>query len=117
MKLSLSIFKREDLNEYSGKNNIRFVVVDIDRSRKYPQNFVCILPKQIKANSRRHTRFQRKFGDESLDLAKKLLKRSLKSENDWQVKEEIRERLELLKPKPQRNIMRNHLRFRGYPTF
>jgi hypothetical protein len=113
----LSIFKKEKLNDYSGKNNIRFAVIDLDRSRKYPVNFVCILPKTIKANGRNYTRFERKFGDESLDLAKKLLKRSLKAENDWQVKEEIRERLELLKPKPQRNIIRNHLRFRGYPTF
>jgi hypothetical protein len=113
----LSIFKKEKLNDYSGKNNIRFAVIDLDRSRKYPINFVCILPKHVKANGRNYTRFERKFGDESLDLAKKLLKRSLKAENDWQVKEEIRERLELLKPKPQRNIIRNHLRFRGYPTF
>jgi hypothetical protein len=101
MNLSLSIFKREDLNNYSGKKDIRFAVVDLDRSRKYPINFVCILPKHIKANGRRHSKFERKFGDKSFYLAKKLLKRSLKSENDWEVKDEIRERLDLLKPKPQ----------------
>lgn len=101
MNLSLSIFKREDLNNYSGKKDIRFAVVDLDRSRKYPINFVCILPKHVKANGRRHSNFERKFGDKSLDLAKKLLKRSLKSEKDWEVKDEIRERLDLLKPKPQ----------------
>lgn len=97
LKLSLSIFKREKLNDYSGKKRIRFAVVDLDRSKEYPINFVCILPRHFKANGGHHTRFQRKFGDKSLDLAKKLLKRSLKAENDWEVKEEIRERLELLK--------------------
>jgi hypothetical protein len=101
LKLRLSIFKKEELNDYPGKNNIRFVIVDRERSRKYPLNFVCILPKKIKANGRHHTNFERKFGDKSLELAKKLLKRSLKSEKDWEVKEEIRERLEMLKPKPQ----------------
>jgi hypothetical protein len=106
LKLSLSIFKRE-MNNYSGRNNIRFAVVDLDRSREYPVNFVCILPKQIKANCKNHTKFERKFGDDSLDLAEKLLKRSLKDENDWEVKEEIRERLDLLKQKPQKTTRKN----------
>ena len=116
LKLSLSIFKRE-MNDYSGRNNIRFAVVDLDRSREYPVNFVCILPKQIKANGKNHTKFERKFGDDSLDLAEKLLKRSLKAENDWEVKEEIRDRLDLLKPKPQKTIRKNWARFRRYQNF
>ena len=102
MKLSLSIFKREELTDYTDKNYIRFAVVDLDRSRKYPANFVCILPKNIKLNGVHHNKFEKKFGDESLDLAEKLLKRSLKAQNDWKVKEEIRERLKLLKPKSQK---------------
>lgn len=117
MKLSLSIFKREELNDYSNKKRIRFAVVDLDRSKEYPINFVCILPKQIKENGGHYTKFERKFGDESLDLAKKLLKRSLKAENDWEVKEEIRERLELLKQKPQRNTIKSRSYFRSYKNF
>ena len=105
------------MNDYSGRNNIRFAVVDLDRSREYPVNFVCILPKQIKANGKNHTKFERKFGDDSLDLAEKLLKRSLKAENDWEVKEEIRERLDLLKPKPPKTIRKNWARFRRYQNF
>jgi hypothetical protein len=117
LKLSLSIFKREEMNDYSGRNHIKFAVVDLDRSKEYPVNFVCILPKQIKGNGRHHTKFERKFGDDSLDLAEKLLKRSLKAENDWEVKEEIRERLELLKQKPQRNMIKKRSYFRSYKTF
>jgi hypothetical protein len=105
------------LNYYSGKKRIRFAVVDLDRSKEYPVNFVCILPKQIKENGGHYTRFERKFGDKSLDLAEKLLKRSLKAENDWEVKEEIRDRLELLNKKPQRNTMKKRLYFRGYKNF
>jgi hypothetical protein len=107
LRLSLSIFTRDSLNDYTGRKRIRFVVVDIDRSKEYPLNFVCILPKQIKENDGRHTKFERRFGDESLELAKKLLKRSLKVENDWVIKEAIRERLKLLKQKPRGNTTKN----------
>ena len=97
LKLSLSIFKQKELNDYLGKKRIRFAVVDLDRSNEYPVNFVCILPKQIKENGGYQTKFESKFGDESLDLAKRLLKHSLRAENDWEVKQEIIERLKLLK--------------------
>lgn len=99
LKLSLFAFKRNLLNDYTGKKNIRFAVVDLHRSKEYPLNFVCILPKQIKEKHGHYTKFERRFGDESLKLAKKLLKRSLKAENDWEIKDEIRERLNLLKQK------------------
>jgi len=102
LKLRLSIFKRA-LNDYSGKKNIRFAVIDLDISRKYPSNFVSILPKKIKANGGYHTKFERKFGDESLELAEKLLKRSLKHENDWE------ERLKLLRPKLKEYTRKAHI--------
>lgn len=116
MKLSLSIFKREELNDYSCRHYIRFAVVDLDRSKEYPVNFVCLLPKRIKENNGYHTKFERKFGDNSLGLAEKLLKRSLKAENDWEIKAEIRQRLELLKPKPQKNIKKRSY-FSSYKNF
>jgi hypothetical protein len=75
------------------------------------------LPKQIKENGGKHTKFERKFGDDSLDLAEKLLKHSLRAENDWEVKEEIRERLDLLKQKPQKNTRKKRLYFRSYKNF
>jgi hypothetical protein len=94
----LSIFRREELDN-SRRNYIRFVVVDLEKSEDYPANFVCILPKNIKLNGICHTQFERNFGDNSLELAKKLLTRSLRAERDRRVREEIRERLDLLKPK------------------
>ena len=107
MKLRLSIVKREELSYYSGTHYIRFAVVDLDRSREYPGNFVCILPKQIKPNGKLHSNFERQFGDASLEVANKLLKKALRAERDIEVKEEIRERLKLLKQKPQRNTRKN----------
>jgi hypothetical protein len=107
LKLKLLISKRNELNDYSRKGYIRFVVVDLDRSKKYPANFVCILPKNIKLTGNKATKFERMFEEGSLELAKKLLKSALRAEEDWEVKAEIRKRLDLFKPKPQYGSARN----------
>jgi hypothetical protein len=100
MKLSLSIFKRNELNDYSRRDYIKFAVVDLETSKEYPANFVCILPRDVRSTGKNPTNFERKFGDKSLELARKLLKRALRVERDREVKVEIRERLNLLEPKP-----------------
>jgi hypothetical protein len=97
MKLRLYIYKRNELKDYSLKNYIRFVVVDLDKSKDYPESFVCILPKNIKLSGKQHTKFERIFGDNSLKLAKKLLRRALRAEGDCKIKAEIRKRLDRLK--------------------
>jgi hypothetical protein len=97
MKIRLYISKRNELKDYSLKNYIRFIVVDLDKSKDYPTNFVCILPKNIKLSGKQHTKFERIFGDNSLKLAKKLLRRTLRAEDDWEIKAEIRKRLDRLK--------------------
>jgi hypothetical protein len=101
LKLRLFISKRNELNDYSRKGYLRFVVVDLDRSKDYPVNFVCILPKNIKLDGKKSTKFEKTFGDISLELAKKLLKHALSAEDDWEIKAEIKKRLDLLNPKPQ----------------
>jgi hypothetical protein len=100
--------KKTELNDYSRKGYLRFVVVDLDRSKEYPINFFCLLPKNIKASGKRNSKFERKFGDNSLELAKKLLKRALRAEGDREVKAEIRKRLDLLQPKPDRYARKTH---------
>ncbi len=107
MKLRL-LSKKKELNDYLRKGYLRFVVVDLDRSKIYPANFVCLLPKNIKASAKRNSKFKRIFGDNSLELAKKLLKRALRAESDREVKAEIRKRLDLLKPKPCRYARKTH---------
>jgi len=98
--------KRNELNDYSRNGYIRFVVVDLDKSKKYPVNFICLLPKNIKVSGKRNSEFERNFGDNSLELAKKLLKRALRAEEDWETKAEIRKRLDLFNPKPQYSYTR-----------
>jgi hypothetical protein len=107
--------KRPELNDYSHKGYLRFVVVDLDRSKKYPANFICLLPKNIKASGKRNSKFERNFGDNSLELAKKLLKRALRAESDREAKAEIRKRLDLLKPKPRRYARKTRIYARAKP--
>jgi len=100
MNLRLYVSKRDDMRDYSKGHRIRFVVVDLDKSRNYPANFVCMLPQKPDASSKPSNVFSRVFGNDSLELAKQLLTKALKAENDSEIKAEIEKRLKLLEPKP-----------------
>ena len=100
LKPRLFILKREDVRDYSLRSYIRFAVVDLDRSRKYPENFVCIWPQQISSIVGQSSVFNKVFGANSLELAKRLLTEALKTEDDSDIKSEIKRRLQTLEPKP-----------------
>jgi rubrerythrin len=100
MNLRLYVSKREDVSDYSQGHYIRFSIVDLDISEKYPANFVCMLPKHMGADGKSSNVFSNIFGTKSLELAKRLLKEALKTEDDSEVKTEIEKRLQLLEPKP-----------------
>jgi hypothetical protein len=69
-------------------------VVDLDKSRNYPLNFVCILT----TTGKQSNIFSKIFGPSSLDVARQLLHRALKREQDTEIKEELAKRLKALKP-------------------
>jgi hypothetical protein len=100
MKLRLYISKKDDMKDYSQGRYIRFAVIDLDKSRSYPANYVCMLPQQPRANGKSHNVFSNLFGNDSLELAKRLLSKALKTEQDSEIKAEITRRLKLLEPKP-----------------
>lgn len=100
MNLRLYASKREDVNDYSQGHYIRFSIVDLDISEKYPANFVCMLPKHMGPNGKSSNVFSNMFGSDSAELAKRLLREALKTEDDSEVKAEIEKRLRLLEPKP-----------------
>jgi hypothetical protein len=99
MNLRLRVSKNDDARDYSQGRYIRFAVVDLDKSKNYPANYVCMLPLQPRANGKVHNVFSELFGDESLELAKRLLNKALKTETDPEIKIEIEKRLKLLEPK------------------
>jgi hypothetical protein len=102
MNLRLRVSRCYDVRDYSQRHHIRFSVIDLDKSKEYPANYVCTLPLQPKphANDKAHNIFSKLFGNDSLELAKQLLTKALKTEDDSEIKAEIEKRLKLLEPKP-----------------
>jgi hypothetical protein len=100
LRLKLSIFKCNNVADYSRGRRFRFAVVDLDRAKDYPINFVCMLPLTIVQDGNGHSVFSRALGNKSLEVAKKLLVEALEAEADFEVKGEIERRLKVLEPKP-----------------
>jgi hypothetical protein len=90
--------QRGQLEHYDSRNRIFFVVVNLDNAKKYPANFVCVLPKPKSSMVKPSTEFSRVFGKDSLRLAKRLLNEALEDEDDAEIRAEIQERLKFLKP-------------------
>ena len=72
---------------------ISFVVVDLNSKQEYPQNFVCVFPKNLfrknqKGNLKR-SRFFHVFGETSHEVAESLLEDALKTERDREVRRQI----------------------------
>jgi hypothetical protein len=100
MRLSLYISKKSS-NNHTQRDVLVFTVVDLDRGASYPQNFVCLLPR-IRSPLKSESVFSSMFGDQSLQVAKKLLNRALKAGYEAAIVEEIEQRLKDLQPKPVR---------------
>ena len=101
MKLALHITKNYNMKDYSKSSHIRIAVIDKDISKKYPDNFVCILPRTLAKTSKNLNQFQKKYGDKSKQIIEQLLNKALKSEEDLAIKRELQERLRILNPKPK----------------
>jgi hypothetical protein len=82
----------------------RFAVVDSDKSKSYPANFVCNLPMQINDKGKSKSVFLQVFGDKSMEQARALLTGALKTEEEPEVKTEIEKRLKMLEPEPVSQI-------------
>jgi ribosomal protein L32 len=100
MKLGLHISKLDNAVDYSVGRRFRFAVVDLDKGKGYPMNFVCKLPTLINAHGKSESVFLRVFGDKSVEQARALLTGALEMEEDSDVKAEITRRLNLLELKP-----------------
>ena len=100
MTFELRIFRRDYTNNLSAWNHWRFAVVDLNKSKSYPENFVSMLPMRIDSGGKLPSAFTKFFGGKSLETARRLLTESLKTEGDSEVKAEIERRLTLLEPNP-----------------
>ena len=99
MNLQLHITKKETTHYNTRmKTKHLFAVIDLDRSKQYPQNFVSVLPRHIKAIVKPANAFEGLFGNKSLEMANQLLQKALQSRPDSETTLAIRERLKLLDP-------------------
>ena len=99
MRVGLLICRYDEAEDYSLGRRFRFAVVDLDKGKNYPLNFVCMLPTNININGKSQSVFLQIFGDKSLEQAKTLLTEALETESDSEVKAEISRRLKLLEAK------------------
>jgi hypothetical protein len=99
MKLRLMVSKRWVRRVSGSEEEPVFAVVDLDRAVSYPGNFVCLLPKFLKAGPSASSKFFKIYGEESSQIAMSLLTKALGNEDDELVKREIESRLRVLEPK------------------
>ena len=99
MRVGLLLCRHDDAEDYSVGRRFRFAVVDLDKGKEYPLNFVCMLPSQLGPKGTGLSVFVKVFGDKSIEVAQKLLLDALEHERDAEVKGEIERRLKLLEPK------------------
>jgi hypothetical protein len=96
MNIKLQPFKMNNVGRNSLAQRFRFAVVDLDKSRNYPANYICMLPLEIKGNGKKPSTFLTIFWDKSWSLATLLLKNSLETTADAEIKVEIERRLRTL---------------------
>jgi len=100
MTFELRIFKGKYASGHHAWNRLRFAVVDLNKSKSYPENFVSMLPMRIDSDGKLPSTFTKFFGNKSLKIARGLLTESLKKEHGSEIKAEIARRLNLLEPNP-----------------
>jgi hypothetical protein len=100
MNFELRIFKRDYASNHPAWTHLRFAVVDLDKSKNYPANFVSMLPMKIDSDGKMPSIFTKFFGNRSLVTARCLLTEAMKTEADAEIKAEIARRLNLLESDP-----------------
>ena len=104
MNFKLRVFTIDNIDNFSLTRRFRFAVIDLDKSRDYPANFVCILPSVMSVEKKSNNIYQKIFGNEGLEQAKVLLTAAMKTESESGIKAEIERRLKLLEPKDSNQI-------------
>jgi len=86
---------------------VSFVVVDLDKGKEYPQNFLCVFPKNLFRKNQRsnlkRSKFAKIFGENTHKVARKLLQEALGVETDNEARRQIESSLkEVIESSQQR---------------
>jgi hypothetical protein len=98
----LQVFESFDTHDWSRK--YRFAVINPNKPKGYPANFVCLLPKRIVDAGKPLSEFGRIFGEKSSEFAADLLKDALKQEKNEIIKIELEKRLKIIEPEQPKSV-------------
>lgn len=96
MNLKLLLFEMNNVKWNAFAKRYRIAVIDVDISKSYPANYICMLPVDFWNDSRNPSIFSKIFEDKSTEIAKQLLTDALEVTTDVETKEEIERRLKKL---------------------
>jgi hypothetical protein len=86
---------------------ISFVVTDLSKGQEYPQNFLCVFPKNLfKRNQRsnlKRSKFARTFGEKTHEVARRLLQEALTRETNREARLHIESSLKEVIDSSQHN--------------
>jgi hypothetical protein len=80
---------------------IQLVVVDLDKGKRYPLNFVCVLPRYLRLLEKRSSNFAKIFGERSIPTAKDLLVEAKDKEEDPDIQKVITRRIKDISAKQE----------------
>lgn len=72
---------------------IQLVVIDLDKGKRYPLNFVCVLPRYLRLLEKRTSSFVKIFGGKSVHVAKNLLVKAKDEEENPEIIKAIDKRI------------------------
>ena len=80
--MNLKLYAIRKGNQKVDAKCVQLVVVDLDKNKRYPLNFVCVLPRYFRLLEKRSSNFAKIFGDRSICTAKNLLAEAKHREDD-----------------------------------
>jgi hypothetical protein len=87
---------------------ISFVVIDLNEGQEYPQNFLCVFPRNLFRKNQRsnlkRSKFAKIFGEKTHEVARKLLQEALRKETDREARRHIESSLKEVIDSSQQNI-------------
>jgi len=91
--MNLKLYAVKNTSAKQPNERIQLVVVDLDKSKHYPLNFVCVLPRYFRILERRSSKFAKLFGPKTLPTARTLLEEAVRIEEDPEIREHIKKRI------------------------
>jgi hypothetical protein len=91
--MNLKLYALKNATYSQTQERVQLVVVDLDRGKRYPLNFVCVLPRYFRILEKRSSKFAKMFGTKSLITARGLLVDAEHQEEDPEIKTAIKRRI------------------------